>query len=275
MRKKEKKAYVLRMLEQKRTVSVAELCEIFDNSAVSVRKLLADMEKNDGSIQRIWGGAVAANPPYNFEDPPEQDGAPPQCLSEAEAIAREAYAQIQDGDTVFLGCGSPALLHLASMIIHGNKRRVIVSTNAAAIAFEFFHSEDISKDLRIILIGGEASHECQYCLGKQARQMLEDLSFDKCFLSVNHFSIERGFSAENMLVADVQRTVLASSKICYFLVDYSAFGKDALSLIAPCEPGKRLITGAQMPAEVKARLEAMGLQVILVSSGEQRHAVNA
>ena len=263
MRKEEKKAYVLRLLERRHTVSVAELCVVFQISAVSVRKLLAEMEKEDGTIIRIWGGAMSASLPPVFGDRPEES-APPQCIREAEAIAREAYAQIHDGETVFLGCGSSIQRRLASMLANGNKRQVTVCTNAALIAYELFRV----KGPRIILVGGEVDFESQCCLGKQARQMLEDLTFDKCFLSTRYFSIERGFSIESIPEAEVKRAVLLSSRICYFLMDYSAFGQNAFSLISPCEPGKRLITDARMPAEIKARLESMGMQVILASLEE-------
>ena len=258
MLKEERKAYVLRMLERKHIVSVTELCEVFQISSVSVRKMLTEMEKKDGDVRRIWGGVIAADSLSAFDDKPEKV-APPQRVPEAEAIAREAYAQIHDGDIIFLDGGSPILTHLASMLIHGNKRRVTVGTNVAAVAFELLHA----KGMRIILIGGEVSYKHQCCLGRQARQMIEELSFDKCFLSVHHFSIERGFSIENVPEAEVKRAVLASSRVCFFVADYSAFGKNALSLIASCEPGKRLITDARMPEEVKARLESMGMQVIL------------
>ena len=259
----EKKAYVLRLLSQKHYATVSEISKGLRISAVSVRKLLAEMEK-DGSLRRIWGGAMSIDPPLRLDDPPEP-AAPAQpvlqSVHEAEAIAREAYAQIQDGETIFLGGGCSVLTHLAALCVNGNKRKLLICTNTVPIAFKLLQAQDI----RLNCIGGEICYldNCHCAVGKQARQMIEELTFDKCFLSNGNFTVKRGFSVENILVAEVMRAVIASSEVCYFLADYSAFGKDALSLIAPCGPGKRLITDARMPAEDKARLDALGMQVIL------------
>jgi DeoR family fructose operon transcriptional repressor len=185
-------------------------------------------------------------------------------MQEPEAIAKEAYARIQDGESVFLDGGTLILRQLASMLANGGKRRTLVCTNALPIAYRFRHAEDI----QLIFIGGQLWHAGLSCLGRVARQMLEPLSFDKCFLSVRYFSMERGFSTDSLQEAEVKRTLLATSRESYFLMDSSVYGNDALSLISPCEPGKRLITDWRIPAKVVARLEATGLQVILASAAE-------
>lgn len=262
MLKEERKTHVLRQLMRTPSVSVSELSEAFHLSAVSVRKLLADME-SEGSIQRIWGGAMLSSISVDVST---QSGlnTTPQRIVEKEAIAKTAYACIANGETIFIDGGTPIQQQLASILANGNKRRVMICTNALPVALEFRHAED----MQLVFIGGQLHHASMCCIGGAARQMLEKLSFDKCFLSAQHFSVERGFTTNSLQEAEVKRTLLQSSRESYFLMDYSSYGNDALSLIAPCEPGKRLITDWQIPMELTMRLETAGLQVIVARPTE-------
>lgn len=262
MLKEDRKTHVLRQLMRTSSISVSELSETFHLSAVSVRKLLADME-SEGSIQRIWGGAMLASGPIDM--PPRSEHTPcTQHAHEKEAIAKTAYASIQDGETIFLNGNTPILHRLATLLANGDKRRVMICTNALPLAFEFRNAED----MQLVFIGGQLRHASLSCIGGAARQMLEKLSFDKCFLTACHFSVERGFTTDSLQEAEVKRTLLSTAKESYFLMDYGTYGTDALSLIAPCEPGKRLIVDWRIPIEVITRLEAAGLQVILARQNE-------
>ena len=266
MQKEERKAHVLRQLMQKSSVSISELTEIFQISAVSVRKLLADME-NEGSIQRIWGGAMLAR----ASSPHRQTSSAARPLPAAEASAKEtiahiAYAQIEDGDSIYLDGGAPMMQELAALLAGGAKRNVILCTNSLPIAFEFRYAGDI----RVLFVGGQLHHVNLSCVGGVARQMLETLSLDKCFLSASHLSIARGFTADTLQEAEVKRSLLAISQESYFLMDSSVYGSEALSLVSPCEAGKRLITDCQMPNHVAQALESLGMQVIRVSLHNKR-----
>lgn len=263
MIKEERKIHVLRQLMCTPSISVSELSETFHISAVSVRKLLANME-SEGSIQRTWGGATLSNAAMNASFQSEQI-VTSQHIAEKDAIAKTAYTCISNGDTIFIDGGSP-MQQLASMLADGNKRNVMVCTNSLPVAFEFRHAEDI----QLVLIGGRLRQASMCCIGSVARQMLEKLSFDKCFLSACRFSVERGFTVDNLQEADVKRTLLQVAKESYFLMDYSTYGHDAFSLIAPCEPGRRLITDWRIPMELTMRLEAVGLQVIVAQPAKSK-----
>ena len=52
----ERKAYILHQLEERSSVTVAELSSALGLSEVSVRKLLMAMEQ-EGKLKRTWGAA--------------------------------------------------------------------------------------------------------------------------------------------------------------------------------------------------------------------------
>ena len=134
----DRRSYILRQLEARSSVTVSQLSAAFRISEVSVRKLLASMQK-EGSIRRTWGGAVSACGSLREFSHKEKE---PVCLQEKAEIARAAYACISDGDAVFLDCGTTTV-HLARLIRTGTKRNLMVATTGVNIAMELAEAEDI------------------------------------------------------------------------------------------------------------------------------------
>jgi DeoR/GlpR family transcriptional regulator of sugar metabolism len=95
-----------------------------------VRKLLIQMEQ-EGTLKRSWGGAVritnaAHELPYTDKEN--------KCLMEKRAIARAAYERIQDGETIYIDCGTTSF-ELVRLVVSGDKH-LIVCTNAINIGRE-------------------------------------------------------------------------------------------------------------------------------------------
>ncbi len=245
---------ILRLLAQKSSVSVSELSAMFSLSEVSIRRLLVIMEK-EGSIKRTWGGAVSMQSSLSeFSN----DEKATKNLEQKQRIAQAAYDRIQDGEAVFLDSGTTTL-GLARLIVRGDKRRLMVVTNALNIAMEFQKTEDIE----VVLIGGQFRHRILCCTGFFAMEALKHLFFDKCFVTGNHFSAERGFTTPSLQEAEMKRKVIFASKESYVLMDASKYGDDSLSLIIPCEDANYLITDWRLQERDAMLLGERGLQVII------------
>ena len=134
----DRRNYILRLLESRSSVSVAELSATFSLSEVSVRKLLSTMEE-EGLIRRTWGGAVSAYGSLREFSHKEKE---PVQLLEKIAIAKAAYGCIAEGDAVFLDCGTTTI-QLARLIRTGAKRHLMVATTGVNIALELAEAEDI------------------------------------------------------------------------------------------------------------------------------------
>ena len=182
MNQEERKKYILERLKISSSVSVSELSEAFGLSEVSVRKLLSGMEQ-EGVLKRTWGGAVSAYGSLREFSHQENEN---RQMEEKQAIAREAYGCIGDGEAVFLDSGTTTL-ELAKLIVAGEKRKIVPCTNNIFIAAELAKAADI----RSIIIGGELRTNIYSCVGSLAQQALSGLFFDKGFISGNHFTLER------------------------------------------------------------------------------------
>lgn len=253
MNLEDRKAAILWMLESQSSVSVSELSEKFKISEVSIRKQLVTMER-EGSIRRTWGGAVSAHGSLNEFSHEEKET---RNLEEKQAMAQAAYDLINDGDAVFLDSGTTTL-QLARLLAAGDKRRVMIVTNALNIALEFRAAEDIE----VVLIGGQFRHRILCCTGFFTMEALKHLYFDKGFVTGNHFTEERGFTTPSLQEAEMKRRVIEISKESYILMDYSKYGDDSLSLIAPCEAVDFIITDWRIPEGKIRQFAEKNVQVV-------------
>lgn len=251
---KERQEYILRQLQEKSSVTVAELSEALELSEVSIRKLLMAMEQ-EGKLKRTWGGAVCAYGSLREFSHQEKE---PLHLREKQAIARAAYECINDGDAVFLDCGTTTI-QLARLIISGPKRKILVCTNAINIAMELARAEDI----HTIVIGGELRGNILSCVGSLAEWSLQRLFFDKGFVTGNHFTAEHGFSTPIFPEAELKRRVLSVSKEKFILMDYSKYGDDSLVQVAAPQQIDTLITDWHAPQQLVREFGEKGVKVIL------------
>lgn len=251
---KDRRQYVAQCLQRRSSVSVAELSEAFRLSEVTVRKLLADMER-EGSLLRTWGGAVSVQ---GAMDEPTYEEKAVRHLAEKQAIARLAYAQIKDGDAVYLDSGTTTL-ELARLLAGGEKRNVFICTNALNIAMAFAAAESVE----VMLLGGRFHHRILACSGSIASDTLRTMFFDKGFLSGSHFSLERGLTTPSLEEAEIKRIVLSCAKEAFVLADFSKYGGDSLAQVAPVRQMRTLITDWRATEEVLAFLEAAGVRALV------------
>jgi len=237
----ERRTRILRMLEEKPLVTVSELAEEFSLSEVSIRKLLMNMEK-DGLLQRTWGGAVGLESSVHEFSHSEKEK---RRYEEKCAIARLCYEDIQDEESVFLDSGTTTM-QLAKLIAAGDKRNIVVVTNALNIAMVFEKCEDI----RVILIGGEFRHRIVCCTGELALDALNQFCFDRSFISGNHFSLERGFTTPLLSEARMKGRAIELSKYSYVVMDSSKYGGNSLSLIKPIDAVTAIVTDWRLPEDI-------------------------
>lgn len=249
----DRKSSIIQMLEERSSVTVAELSELFELSEVSVRKLLVSME-NDGQLKRTWGGAVSIQGSLREFSHEEKQ---PKNLQEKMCIAQAAYDCINDNDAIFLDAGTTTA-QLARLIKSGDKKNLVVGTNAVNIAQELAGAQGVS----VIVIGGEMRHNILSCVGPLAEEALKKLFFDKGFLSGNHLTVENGFTTPTLVEAEVKKLIMNACKTYYCVLDYSKFGDDSLVRIAATNELDGIITDWRTSKQFIEELRERGVKVI-------------
>lgn len=158
------------------------------------------------------------------------------------AICKHAASLIEDGDTVFIDCGSTTP-HLASRILQGVRATVICySLNVAGILCK-------NNDLRVILLGGLWHPSSASFSGDESLAQLERLGINKAFISAAGVDVQRGVSCVQFHEAPIKRAAMARSVQKILLVDASKFGQVRPAFFARLDEFDQIITDDALPQQ--------------------------
>jgi DeoR family fructose operon transcriptional repressor len=244
-----RKQLILSLIEEKGSVDVKELAGQISTSEITIRRDLAALSEK-GLLVRTHGGAVKlsiAKDPVTFQSKAAKH------LEEKEHIARLAADQIQEGDSLFIDCGSTTFL-LCPLIRHLNLR---VVTNSLPILSALAGSQ-----VQLNIAGGEIDAERQAVHGLIAIEHLKRYKVNKAFIGVDGISVAHGLSAASEKEASVSMAMAANARHVFLLCDSSKLEKDRYFRFAPLSMVHTLITDSKAPKEILDRYAAAGLEVI-------------
>ena len=206
---------ILKYLNEKKTVTVAELVELLDTSESTVRRdlnSLAGMNK----IKKVHGGAMSLDSGFDFT---EQNVETKQklFLEEKEQIAKYAASTIVKNDFIFIDAGTTT----QKMINYIEEKDITVVTNG------FMHAKMLSsKGIKTYIVGGKIKHTTEAVVGTAAMEFLRRYNFTKSYLGTNGISMTGGFSTPDADEAGVKSMAIERSYVSFVLADHSKFDKD-------------------------------------------------
>ena len=243
-----RKQIILKILDEKGDVDVKELAQVLETSEITVRRDLGLMAA-DGLLYRTHGGAMKlslVNQPISFVQKSAVNA------DKKDHICRIAAAQIQDGDVIFMDCGS-TVFRMCGFI---RDKRIKVITNSLPVVHELLNSA-----VSINLIGGEVDAERQAVHGSMSIEHIRRYQADKAFLGVGGISVEKGLSAVSEKEAEMTLSMAANAQVTYLLCDSSKLGKDKYLTFAPLTLVNVLITDEQSSEIIQAFTNA-GVNVL-------------
>jgi DeoR family fructose operon transcriptional repressor len=229
-----RKQAILQKLASAGEADIKELATTLRVSEITVRRDLNRLAA-DGLLQRTHGGAMKVapvNPPYPFANKAAIN------FPAKEAIARRAAAEIQDGDIVFLDCGS-TVFHLCPFI---RNLTIRVITNSLPIV----HALQDSR-ISINLIGGEFDPERQAIHGKMAEYHISKYRACKAFLGIDGIS-PKGLFANSEKEATMTMALAARSAATWLLCDQSKIGRETYWQFGGLRIADHVITDASTDA---------------------------
>lgn len=214
----ERHNFILNLLEEKRTVKLQDLVERTDASESTLRRDLTELE-NMGKLERVFGGAIL--PSRNLQEPSIADKST-RNLMEKKSIAKYAATFVQEGDSVFLDAGTTTL----QMIPFLKEKDPVVVTNGLPLA-EALNDHGITT----YLTGGLLKPRTGAFVGSGTLMSLATYHFDICFLGVNGFHMEYGYTTPDPEEAAIKRMASSHSKTTYMLADQSKIHKVSFAKI--------------------------------------------
>jgi DeoR family transcriptional regulator of aga operon len=249
----DRRAVILKQLEQDEQVNVFELSRQFMVSEVTIRKDLRHLEKKNILI-RSRGGAMKRsliNIDLSIYDRRRQN------IRLKSAIGAAAAAMINDGETILLDTGT-TVMELAKNL--PKKIEITVITNSVDITFRLAEYPNI----RVIMPGGMLRRNSLALVGEQTAESLRTFYCDKYFLSADGIDIEKGMMTTNIEEAALARINIKNSKEVFALIDSSKFLSKGITAIAPLAKVDTLITDSGIPDKILKEIKDLGVNVIIV-----------
>lgn len=229
---------MLELIKKSKAVSIMDLANELGISQVTVRRDIEYLEKSTNKIARVRGGAewkenssTSSNDYLNkrFYEQYEKN------KEKKERIAKKAASLIQEKDNIIIDAGS-TMLQLARSI--NNTKKITAFLTAVNIAEELEHKDLVTK----ILMGGVFRSRTTTMISSMIEQSLSNIYADKVFIGASALSIQHGFSCNDILEADVKKTLLKSANEVFWLIDSSKFDNSASFQISEIQPQHTIIT---------------------------------
>jgi len=251
-----RRAKILQLLEQEGKVSVPELSEKFNVSAVTIRNDLVKLEQN-GLLIRVRGGAIKEKKElqdYLLQDEGKEN------YREKLAIAKKAAQFIKDGESLFLGAGSTILIFAKQLSL--NQKTVKIITYSLPIVEEF--KDDWATE--VILLGGVLRRKNLSLAGPLTEQNLANFSYDKIFLEVSGVDLDNNIYCQDIEEASIIKSVVELGTEVIILADHTKFLRKSFYKMPVLDKVHTIITDSKVDRDMVSKLQsATNIKVIVAN----------
>lgn len=159
---------ILKLLEEKNSITVAEVKDLLNTSESTVRRDITALH-NAGKLVKVFGGAVACDRTVITHEPTVEQKAEVNVEAK-QLVAAKAAALIRPEDFIYLDAGTTT----ASMLSYLTEKSATFVTNAVA------HAKTLAAaGFRVYLIGGELKGSTEAVVGNQALMTLQNYHLPK------------------------------------------------------------------------------------------------
>ncbi len=246
---------IITLLAERGELSVDSLAREFETSEVTIRKDLAELERN-GLLLRRYGGAVPV-PQELVADVPEAE----QISKRKLAIARKAASLIRDHNRIIIDSGSTTAALIPEL---GKRRGLVVMTNSLTVAAAL---RELENEPTLLMTGGTWDPHSEAFQGQVAEQVLRSYDFDQLFIGAAGIDPARGTTTFNELVG-LSRVMAEVAREVVVLAESHKVGRKIPNLELPWSGVDIRSTDTGIDGGLKAQIEQQGVQVICVAEAE-------
>ena len=250
--KEKRHEMIMEELIKRGSVLVSDLVKLLDVSAVTIRKDLTELEKND-KLYRSHGKAVLINPYINNRSVNEKEKL---STDEKHAIGREASRLITRNDSICIASGTT---------VHALARNIVPVHKLTVVTASLPVSNILSQhdNIDIVQLGGMLRHSSLSVVGEYASDILAKCSFSKLFLGVDGIDLEFGLTTTEMREAALNQKMMEASQKVIVLADSTKFGRRGFAKIADIDAVDIIITDSNVSPKIIKKIEDLGIELII------------
>lgn len=251
----ERKSRILVVLQREGTVRTAELAEMLNVSAMTIRSDLRELEK-EGECELIWGGAVSKTPPSDQEALLQRRTELNQASKQR--IGNKASQFVQEGQTIFIDAGTTTVELVHHLPRDLDYLRVITPALNVAVATTYYPY------IELIMPGGVLRNLTRSLVGAQTTRSLELFNADVVFLGTGGFSVANGVTTGNILEVEVKRAMVKQAKKIILTADSSKYGRTHSLNVVSLQAVDTIITDNQLSDDDADSITQIGVNLYRV-----------
>ena len=229
---------VLRLLETRDSVHVAELSKAFAVSEVTVRSDLSELSRQ-GLVARVRGGV---RPLQRGQSELGFDFRLRLEVERKQAIAKAAAAMVDEGEAIALDSSTTAY-YLALEL--RTKKELVVVTNGLLIAAALADAPGIS----VLVTGGMLRLHAMSLVGDVGADALRATRINKGFLGARGLAIDGGLMDLNPDEVRIKREMADVCEQVIGIVDGTKWHRTALLPFVPTDQVDAIVTDTGAPIE--------------------------
>lgn len=249
----ERQEEIVRILEQKPSVTVEELAKRLDVTSMTIRRDLKYLESVQ-VVSRTFGGAVLKTKltmELSHKDKLMQN------KEEKERIAIAAASLVADGQTIILDAGTTTM-EIAKQLT--KKQNLTIITNDVLIAAYLV----LSSNFAIFCTGDRVQNITGACMGSRAIQFFKEMYADIAFIGASSLDVQLGMSAPTFEKAELKKEMILSAEQVILVADKSKFNKRSINKICSLEEFSLIICDKGLDETVLERLGETDVKLQLV-----------
>ncbi len=255
----ERRTMIVDEVNRRTSIQVADICERFGVSEVTVRNDLDKLEKS-GKLRRTHGGAVSITRTITVSFPDQRLNL---NVEAKRAVTKRAAEFVHDGDTLFVDTGTTAF-EFAHFLY--DKRDITIVTADLSIAS---FADSSMPHAHILMLGGTLRKNHRYITGPITTEIMAKLRVDKAFLAADSFTPGFGFSTQFTGVAEVKEMMLRQSREHYMMMDASKVRDPCFIRFAQLSDFDAIVMDFDPNNEVEQAIQASASQTKLILTNDK------
>lgn len=220
---------ILSLLKEKQIIKIKDIIDATNASESTIRRDLTELE-NQHKLERVFGGAML--PDKHSLEPNIADKSTIN-LQEKISIAQYAASLIEERECIFLDAGSTTF----QMIPFLKDRELIVVTNG------YTHVNSlVEMGITTYVTGGLMKTRTGALVGTHTIKSLKNYRFDKCFLGVNGFHKDYGFTTPDPEEAAVKQLASSLARKTYVVADPAKYNKVSFAKVLDLEQATLIVS---------------------------------
>ena len=244
---------ILAELEKEGYVKVVDLSDRLGVSAVTIRKDLTELE-NKKLLFRSHGSVSLYSSLISDRHIDEKEKI---MVDEKLRIAEAANRLLGRDDRIIIASGT-TVLAFANKINFADPLTVITSSVKVSLSLCY------RQNIEVIQLGGTMRKSSASVIGREAENILSELSCNKLFMGVDGIDFDFGFTTSNIGEAQLNQAMMQAVQKVIVLTDSSKFGKRGFGKICNLNQVHQIITDTNAPASAVQILREKGIEVTLV-----------